>query len=299
MSDSKSNQTESKSGRRGVLRRGSARDEEAKRKPAAGASKEGTQTDGGHIDDREQVSSLLETTGAEVKQLLKAADAAAVKIREAARTEAADTSGSSAPEGDETVALLGKINTEVRDVLESADEASEKIRAEARAEARRLIEESRRRAETVTTEQMERVTEMTDQVLEQLVAVRDNLERLQAAFDRSMRAMGAELDIVPTDVWETQRNGTTEGEQEAAALRQRLGRRHPRKGAPEPEGVSEGARLLALQQHMAGLDAEVIEKRLKEQFGIEDPRPVLEWMGFAAGEPEKPAKPEKPEKPKK
>jgi F0F1-type ATP synthase membrane subunit b/b' len=289
---------------RGVLRRGSRGNDEKSQERVKPASKEE-----GRLDDSGKVSSLLETTSAEVKQLLEAADDAAEKIRAAARTEAADTSGGSPLEDDETVAMLGKINTEVRDVLESADTAAEKIRAEARAEARRLIEESRRRAESVTGEQIKRVTEITDQVLEELSGVRDQVGRLQAAFDASLRAMGADLGVVPAEVWETQQNGASEGEQEAAELRGRLGRRQGRKkAAAEPEGISEGARLLALQQHMAGVDAAVIEKRLREQFGIEDPRPVLEWMGLEVGESEgrrapgkpgpkdsgKPGKPERP-----
>jgi hypothetical protein len=61
-----------------------------------------------------------------------------------------------------------------------------------------------------------------------------------------------------------------------------LGRRPRRKGAEQPEGVSEGARLLALQQLMAGVEPEVIESRLKNEFGIEDPKPILDWMGLHA-----------------
>ena len=289
MNEPKRKETASKPRRssRGVLRRGSRRNDEKsqERGKHAAKSNQGGGGDEAQADDRGNVSSLLETTSAEVKQLLKAADSAAEKIREAARTEAADTSGASPLEDDETVAMLGKINTEVRDVLESADMAAEKIRAEARAEARRLIEESRRRAESVTGEQIKRVTEMTDEVLEQLSGVRDQVGRLQAAFDASIKSMGADLGVVPVDVWDTQRNGATEGEQDSAELRQRLGRRQGRrKTAQEPEGISEGARLLALQQHMAGVDPSVIEKRLREQFGIEDPRPVLEWMGLEVGE---------------
>jgi cell division septum initiation protein DivIVA len=300
MSESNRKQSTSKTGRasrRGVLRRGSRREDEeapqAKGQADTRATTARKGSDDAGLDDDGKVSSLLETTSAEVKQLLEAADDAAEKIREAARTEA----GSG--EGNETTALIGQINTEVQEVLESADEAGEKIRAEAREEARRLIEESRRRAESVTSEQMNRVTEMTDQVFEQLSAVQGQLETLQAAVGRSIKAMSSDLGVEPADVWETQQNGEPEGEEESADLRRRLGRRPQRpKTAHEPQGISEGARLLALQQHTAGVDAETIEKRLKEQFGIEDPKPVLEWMGLFE-KPEKPEKSEKPEKPEK
>jgi len=282
---SKSNRKEAKTkasraSRRSVLRRGGLRREDEE---SAQAKRKG---DEAQLDDDGGVSSLLETTSAEVKQLLEAADDAAKKIREAASTEAGDTS-TDKPQGNEATALIGQINTEVREVLESSEDAAEKIRAEARAEARRLIEESRRRAQSVTSEQMGRVTEMTDQVLEELSAVQGQLKSLQAAFDRSIKAMSTNVGVEPADVWDTKQNGAPEGEEESADLRRRLGRRPQRKAAHEPEGISEGARLLALQQHMAGVDAETIEKRLREQFGIEDPKPVLEWMGL---EPEKPKK---------
>jgi hypothetical protein len=81
-------------------------------------------------------------------------------------------------------------------------------------------------------------------------------------------------------VWDTQQNGAPEVEEDSE-LRKRLGRRRQRKPVQEePDGISEGARLLALQQLMAGVDADVIEQRLKKEFGIEDPRPILQWMGL-------------------
>lgn len=288
MADPNRKQAESKTSRAsrrgGVLRRG------GRRKEGEASAREKREA-----DQNEKVSPLLESTSQaseEVKQLLEAADDASKKIREAARTEASGKPGGRSVEGNETTALIGKINKEVQGVLESADEAAEKIREEAHAEARRLIDETRRRAESVTTEQMDRVSGMTDQVLGELTAVQEQLETLRSAFDRSIRTMSVDLGIEQSEVWETQQNGAP-GVEESSDLRSRLGRRHQRKGAAEPDGISEGARLLALQQHMAGVDAEVIEQRLSEQFGIEDPRPILEWMGIQAPPPKPSQKPKK------
>jgi hypothetical protein len=240
----------------------------------------------GGFDESGKVSSLLETTGEDVKQLLKAADDASKSIREAAQTERSDSGGQSAAEdGADTGSLVGRINREVQQVLETADDAADKIREEARAEARQVIAEARRRAESVTKQQMDRVSEMTDQVLGELSGIGERLVRLQEAYDQAMRAMGADLGVEETRVWETQPtqgNGEVDVPEAGDDLRRRLGKRTPRKGAEEPEGISEGARLLALQQMMAGVDPKVIEGRLRDEFNVEDPKPILDWMGLHA-----------------
>jgi hypothetical protein len=250
-------------------------------KAKAAESKIAESKDAPKQPESEKVSSLLETTSQEVKQLLEAADDAAQKIREAARS---DVKSGDKPSGDkdEVSSLIERTNEEVQQVLESADEAAEKIRDEARAEAHQFIEEARRRAEDVTNEQMDRVSRVTERLLEDLSAVEQQLAALRTSFDHAMEAMGGDLAIEETAVWESQ-NGAPEQEEESE-LRRRLGRRHQRKTAAprEPDGISEGARLLALQQLMAGVDADVIESRLKKEFGIENPKPILEWMGLQA-----------------
>jgi hypothetical protein len=278
---------------RGVLRRsrgkseedaGTQTQEDAKAKPAAGSEKD--------EDGQLQVSSLLETTSEDVKQLLEAADEAAKKIREAAQTDAAGSkSAAESADGEgETGALIKRINTEVKQVLESADEAAEKIREEAHNEARQILEEARRRTEGATAKRMERVSELTEQVLGELSTVHGQLKNLQGAFDSAIAEMGGELAAEPSEVWQTKQNGAVESEEEATELRSRLGKRPRRKPREQPEGVSEGARLLALQQLMAGVEPETIEARLKDEFGIEDPKPILDWMGLHADPKSKPKK---------
>ncbi len=241
------------------------------------------------LDEDGKVSTLLETTGKEVKQLLKAADDAAQKIREAAQTES-DSGVEGKKVSGEGGSLVGRINREVQQVLEAADDAADKIRMEARSEARQVVEEARRRAESVTKRQMDRVSEMTDQVLSELSSVQARLERLQGAYDEAMKVMGTDLSTQEPGVWETQQNGDIEVEEETESLRRRLGKRTPRKRAEEPEEISEGARLLALQQMMAGVDPAVIERRLRDEFGIDDPKPILDWMGLHGAAPTKPQK---------
>jgi cell division septum initiation protein DivIVA len=279
--------------RGGVLRRGSRRKDkkspaESQQQPDRG-SPEAVKGDAAPKPaDGEKVSSLLETTGEEVKQLLEAADDAAKKIREAARANATSGGDDESDDGDEVSSLIARTNKEVQQVLESADDAAEKIRQEARAEARQFIDDARRRAESVTNEQMHRVSDMTEHVLDELSGVKQQLKTLRGAFDQAMKTMSADLGVEETEVWERQGNGAVGADEEPSDMRARLGRRRAKMvPAQEPEGISEGARLLALQQLTAGVDADVIEKRLKKEFGIENPKPILEWMGMQAEPTEK------------
>jgi F0F1-type ATP synthase membrane subunit b/b' len=277
--------------RGGVLRRGSRRKDkegsaESQQQPDRGSPEAVKDDPASKPADGEKVSSLLETTGEEVKQLLEAADDAAKKIREAARADAA--SDDDEPDDDEVSSLIARTNKEVQQVLESADDAAEKIRQEARAEARQFIDDARRRAESVTNEQMHRVSDMTERVLAEVSGVQQHLEALRGAFDEAMKTMSADLGADETEVWERQGNGAVGADEEPSDMRSRLARRRAKMvPAQEPEGISEGARLLALQQLTAGVDADVIEKRLRKEFGIENPKPILEWMGLQAEPTEK------------
>lgn len=290
MAKSDRNQAEHKASRpsrRGVLRRG--RKDESSRARKAGSPPSEAKNGGSNTQpgDQEKVSSMLKTTSNEVKQLLEAADDAAGKIREAAKVE--NVGREVGGKGEEAPSLVGRINKEAQRVLESADEAAEMIREEARAEARQLIEEARRRAEIVTSEQMELVSAMTDQVLGEASAVQGQLDDLRNAFERAIKAMNADLDTAQSEIRDTHPNGVVDSDEDSEAVRRRLGQRPRHKPATQQsEGVSEGARLLVLQQLMAGEDTEVIEARLKDEFGIEDPKPILEQMNPQGEKPKKP-----------
>lgn len=295
MTESKRKQAQRKRGRAerrsGVLRRRKQDEEASKQEPVKPDPQASDAEQGGaaKLDDSSKVSSLLETSGKEVKQLLEAADDAAEKIREAAKTDAEVASDDQSGGPNEATSLISKTNTEVQKVLEAADDAAEKIREEARGEARQLIEETRRRAESVTGEQMNHVSQMTEQVLGELSAIQDQLVTLRSAFDQAIQKMSVDLGVEQSSVWDTQ-NGASDGEEESAELRSRLGRRRKTVSVSEPDGISEGARLLAMQQLTAGVDANVIQERLTKEFGIKDPKPILDWMGIHAETPEKPKK---------
>jgi CHASE1-domain containing sensor protein len=57
----------------------------------------------------------------------------------------------------------------------------------------------------------------------------------------------------------------------------------PKKGAagkPGKPGIPEGLRLLTTQMSVAGADRDEIAERLRDEFGVENPEPILKNMGL-------------------
>jgi hypothetical protein len=53
-----------------------------------------------------------------------------------------------------------------------------------------------------------------------------------------------------------------------------------RKGSTSNNGIPEGLRLLTTQMSVAGADREEIAARLRDEFGVADPGPILKKMGL-------------------
>lgn len=53
-----------------------------------------------------------------------------------------------------------------------------------------------------------------------------------------------------------------------------------RKGSTSSNGIPEGLRLLTTQMSVAGADREEIAERLRDEFGVADPDPILKKMGL-------------------
>lgn len=239
------------------------------------------QNDNPQLIDGEDVSSLLASTSQEVQQLLEAADDAAGAIREAAQTEDRADGDQGSEGSNEVSSLLARRSEKIQRVLESADEAAAKIRAEARAEARQSLEESRRRVEFVTRNQIDQVVGLTEQVLGEAAVVQHQLEALRDSFERATKALDTQLVAEKPENERPKDYGEQSDVEDLHA--RRLGQRRPRKiiaSKGEPAGeISEGVRLLVLRQIMAGEDSEAIEAQLRDDFGIEDPAPIVEWIG--------------------
>ena len=51
-------------------------------------------------------------------------------------------------------------------------------------------------------------------------------------------------------------------------------------GPRGPEGISEGLRLLTTQMSVEGSSRQEIAARLREEYGVKDPEPILKSMGL-------------------
>ncbi|MEK6277154.1 MAG: hypothetical protein AABM29_03975 [Actinomycetota bacterium] len=193
--------------------------------------------------------------------------------------------------------LLATTSEKVQEILRTTNEAAEQIRRdarnearefveEARKEAREFVEEARNRAERLTNERMERIAKLTEDLLQQASAVQEQAATLRVALEKATIAIDNEveeiagLDTEASEVGDDEEDQQQEEETSSTSesgLRARFGRRRRKPVAPqETSGVSEGVRVLALQQLIAGADRETIETRLREDFGIEDPKAILE-----------------------
>jgi hypothetical protein len=211
-------------------------------------------------------------------------------------------SGGSSLDGSEEIApLLSTTSDKVQEILRTTNEAAEQIRQDARNEARQFTEESRKearefieetrnRAERLTNERMERIAKLTEDLLQQASAVQEQAATLRVALEKATVAINSEIEAKEPKVAggasqaadkgadEDQENEQSSSSPEQG-LRAMFGRRRRKHVAPQQTGeVSEGIKVLALQQLTAGADRETIETRLREDFGIEDPNSILDSL---------------------
>lgn len=165
--------------------------------------------------------------------------------------------------GEEETSVYGIADSaaeRLREVLEAAERAAAGILEDAEAEARGLVEESRRRAEELALKRVRRMAELTDELIEQAEAVKRRSDELIAALEST--ALG--LDREPA---------------ETPPFRAVQPPAEPRPSAPSEraEGMSrEAALLLATQMAVAGSSREEIERRLRDDLGIQSPSEILD-----------------------
>lgn len=142
----------------------------------------------------------------------------------------------------------------VEAVLAAAEEAASAILANARTQGRRQVEDLRERSIAEADKRLRVLASARDKLVEQAAAVSRRQEELIANFDAAIEAIRREAQAP----WATAREA----------------------GVDQPSGTSggstQGARILAIQMHVAGSSREEIERRLSEEFEIDDPSAILD-----------------------
>ena len=229
---------------------------------------------------------------------------AAAEGQEATGQRSIDTrsggAGGSMPKAPDLSPMLAETGERVQAVLDATDRAAEEILDNAKAEAQRYVRETHSRAERLTKERLDRISSLTEELLSQTSSIQKQAQTLSEVLDRSVARLAEDLGIdeerpggtagvaapAPSSMGEEEIGGTTEeplaGElsAEKPARSGRLFGRRKRSDSGQP---SDGARLVALQMKVAGEDDEAIAQRLKDEFGIGDPAPILELIDSEEG----------------
>jgi hypothetical protein len=185
-------------------------------------------------------------------------------------------------------------------IIEAAEKAAEGILEDAEAQARRYLAESRVRADRIADERARAMTDVTDALLERAESVKHQSDQLIAALDHAKlqiqeRTAGeaevrplerqpepirpSEADppprvphlkpVEPEPAPERPADPFQRPPQEPFAARRRS------EEAPPP---APPARLVAMQMAVAGKSRAEIERRLREEFGIDDAGEMLDGI---------------------
>jgi len=206
--------------------------------------------------------------------------------------------------------MLASTRERIHKVLSATDEAAQSILEAAKVEADAHVLETQRRVEQLARTRMEKLSTVTEDLLGQADRVRQEVDSLRRAIDGATVALAADLGLAPGEASggpsETPGPGadassTPSGIEVVESSSGRDGiAAPPETGQPSPEAQqTEGAResglpsevieIFVLKMLATGSDRAAIERRLGDEFGVEDPSAVLERLGLAMPQPGGPA----------
>ena len=219
--------------------------------------------------------------------------------------------------------LLESTSGRVQEVLRATDRAAEEILRGAQADADRYVREAKERAERLTHDRMDRIASLTEDLMAQAGTIHRQAQDLRIALSQTLTKLSDELglerpidpraafgveEVAPTPIPEaapppapvqpdaamaaslgpevTAEPGPApepeEQEENATSLRARFSRKRRRE---DSEADIDEARIAIVQMLASGESRERIEKRLRDEFGIQDPSTVF---ASPTGEPSRP-----------
>lgn len=174
---------------------------------------------------------------------------------------------------------------QVQPIIEAAEQAATGILEEAEAQARKQIEEAKAGAEQLAAERAGDMWALTDELIRRAEGVKRQADELLEALEQTRRGAGSALEAGPKAPRAPERreqpDATPLGEVRQIEVDEvEADRVEAEQADPPPsalaEPLSEGARLLATQMVVAGSSRAEIARRLRHDFGIEDPDSMLD-----------------------
>lgn len=212
-----------------------------------------------------------------------------------------------APQFGDLSPVLAATSERVQSVILATEQATEKIEAEVKKEAAQYLTDVRERAESLSRSRTDRIASLTEDLMAQAGEVEGQVRKLREALTAATEQLGRELslgtEVAPPPSAETVSTPPKSlggadgpGTSPAAAIRAptkpkpsaasesaasegskgRFGKRRNRKHVAQD--ASAGAQLIALQLSIAGTDRETIAQRLRDDFKIPDPTPILDSL---------------------
>lgn len=181
-----------------------------------------------------------------------------------------------------TQGLAAQTGERVKGIIEAAERTAAAIVADAEAQARKQLAQARVQAERVAARRSEEIAALTDDLISRTEAVRRQSDELLQLLDEAQRRIGGvaqgPLDAVPpAPNWAAQDEEPTGGPAAGGQPAQHLRAVEPQRGQGTQGSSSfDGARLLATQMAVAGSGRAEIDRRLRNEFGIEDTGPMLD-----------------------
>jgi vacuolar-type H+-ATPase subunit H len=200
----------------------------------------------------------------------------------------------------------GSVGARIESVLEAAERVAAGIRQDAEERAHRYLEESRQKADEMAAERLHELSSLTDDLITRARTVAQRSQELIAALEDAGRRVAegssqspaaplrsasepplSSVETSPPPVPAAERPepepvppGLRPSSPKGAGVPAGPGSAGRPKSLSGNSAVSEGARLLATQMAVAGSSREKIASRLQEEFGIQDPRPILDEIGI-------------------
>jgi hypothetical protein len=197
--------------------------------------------------------------------------------------------------GDDIRGLMQTIRDRVSEVLVATERAATDVVKAANADADRIVRDTHANAKKLADARIEKIGSLIDSVADKASTLDGEIDGLRELVEKSIEALGKDLGV-EAETAKTALPDVSSPNGSADASPTSGSDADPEVETEEPSGSvateeakprekggrdrSEAVRVLAAQMLAAGHSPEEAERRLTEEFGVEDPSFALSSAGF-------------------